>query len=61
MHTPDRHDLAWRASSYSAGQGNCVEVARTSSWVLFRDTKDRAGGTLSLPGSAFAGVLAVVR
>ncbi len=36
----------WRKSSYSGGEGNCVEVAGRSSRVLVRDTKDRAGVVL---------------
>jgi len=37
----------WRTSSYSAGQGACVEVASTPSDVRVRDTKDRSGGSLT--------------
>jgi hypothetical protein len=36
----------WYTSSLSAG-GNCVEVATNVSGVHVRDTKHRAGGTLS--------------
>jgi hypothetical protein len=38
----------WRTSSYTAGNGACVEVASKPDEVLIRDTKDRAGGTLSV-------------
>jgi hypothetical protein len=39
--------LSWRKASYSAGQGNCVEVAALpDGGCLVRDTKDRDGGTL---------------
>ncbi|WP_020668643.1 DUF397 domain-containing protein [Amycolatopsis nigrescens] len=41
----------WRKSSYSANGGTCVEVGFQLRGVLVRDTKDRAGGTLSF-GSA---------
>lgn len=37
----------WRTSSYSAGNGDCVEVASLPAEVLVRDTKDRSGGVLS--------------
>jgi hypothetical protein len=37
----------WRTSSYSAGNGDCVEVAPQPAEVFVRDTKDRAGGMLS--------------
>jgi hypothetical protein len=33
--------LPWRTSSYSTGNGACVEVAKTSGGAFFRDTKDR--------------------
>jgi hypothetical protein len=39
-------NLNWRKSSYSGGEGNCVEVADHGSRVLVRDTKDRVGGML---------------
>jgi hypothetical protein len=37
----------WRKSSYSADQGECVEVASTPADVRVRDTKDRSGGSLT--------------
>ena len=37
---------AWRKSSYSGTQGNCVEVAPSPSVVGVRDTKNRDGGVL---------------
>lgn len=40
---------AWKKSSYSGGgQNECVEVA-AGAHVLVRDTKNRDGGTLTLP------------
>lgn len=39
--------IVWQTSSYSAAQGDCVEVASTPAAVLVRDTKNRAGGVLS--------------
>ena len=39
-------DRAWRISSYSGGQGNCIEVADHGNRVLVRDTKDRTGPVL---------------
>ncbi|MGJ7909129.1 DUF397 domain-containing protein [Actinopolyspora sp. H202] len=46
----------WRKSSRSHQKTNCVEVALSSRAVGIRDTKDRAGGTLTVtpqpgPGS----------
>jgi Domain of unknown function (DUF397) len=38
----------WRKSSYSAGQGNCVEIARNlTDAVAVRDSKDPAGPKLT--------------
>ena len=38
--------MNWRKSSYSGGEGNCVEVAGDRTRVLVRDTKDKAGAML---------------
>ena len=45
--------LAWRVATYTGGNGNCVEVADAASVVMVRDTKDREGGTLSVPADAW--------
>lgn len=36
---PDFESATWRKSSYSQGQNNCVEIARTGRWVGVRDSK----------------------
>jgi hypothetical protein len=38
---------AWRTSSYSNNGGECVEVATAEVVVAVRDTKHRAGATLT--------------
>jgi hypothetical protein len=43
----------WRTSSYTGGNGNCVEVAGTARTVIVRDTKDRDGALLSIPPAAW--------
>lgn len=43
-------DPDWRTSSFSAYNGNCVEVA---SGVLVRDSQDRDGPVLSFPAVAW--------
>lgn len=44
-----RNDLAWRKSSYSDEEVNCVEVARlTSSHMGVRDSKVPDGAVLAL-------------
>jgi predicted secreted Zn-dependent protease len=35
-------DLTWATSSYSGGNGACIEVAKTHGEAFFRDTKDRS-------------------
>ncbi|MGW3023226.1 DUF397 domain-containing protein [Streptomyces sp. NPDC001221] len=44
MHNPD--ELVWKTSSYTNGNGACVEVAvLPDGGRAVRDTKDRDGGT----------------
>jgi predicted secreted Zn-dependent protease len=43
----ESNTLAWATSSYSGGNGACVEVAKTHGEAFFRDTKDR-----SIPAAA---------
>lgn len=38
---------SWRVATYTGANGNCVEVGDADSAILVRDTKDRAGGTLT--------------
>ncbi|MCU1684347.1 MAG: hypothetical protein JWQ81_5086 [Amycolatopsis sp.] len=52
---------AWRKSSYSGPENNCVELAQTSTGTVIRDTKDRDGGTIAVPVSAFAALLTAVK
>jgi len=51
----------WRTSSYSGTNGNCVEVGRMASAILVRDTKDRNGVALSVPGDAWVSFIASLR
>ena len=44
-------NLEFRKSSYSGGNGNCVEVADTSGFSVVRDTQNRDLGVLTF-GSA---------
>jgi len=40
---PELSELVWRKSSFSGGNGQCVEVAEVSGGGRFvRDTKDRS-------------------
>ena len=45
---PDRDSvLIWQKSRASADGGNCVEVARSKSSVLVRDSRARSGAILA--------------
>ncbi len=39
--------LLWRKSSASSASGGCVEVAKSGSSVLVRDSADRLGAVLT--------------
>ncbi|WP_410569430.1 DUF397 domain-containing protein [Amycolatopsis sp. cmx-4-61] len=52
-------DATWRKSSYSGEETNCVEV-RLGGLSQIRDTKDRAGGTLSVTTRSWEALLAGV-
>jgi hypothetical protein len=55
-------DAAWRTSSYSGGQGNCVEVAQNLPHeVMVRDSKDREGPVLVFSRDAWAAFLGHLR
>ncbi len=45
--------MNWRKSSYSGGEGNCIEVKDNGSQVLVRDTKDRTGAMLRFTPTAW--------
>ena len=52
----------WRTASYSGSNGGeCVEVASTDEAVLVRDTKNRAGATLSVPANAWQAFIAAMK
>lgn len=34
----------WRVSTYTGGQGNCVEVGTSATTIAVRDTKDEERG-----------------
>jgi hypothetical protein len=57
----DKQIANWRKSSFSSGNGGaCVEVATVDA-VLIRDTTDREGFTLSVPGGAWTAFLNSLR
>ena len=44
---------AWRKSSYSGSQANCVEVRNAVGLIEIRDTKDRQGAALTVSAAAW--------
>lgn len=54
----DQARTTWRTSSYSAEQGNCVEVAPEGADVWrVRDTKDRDGGEFAVSAAQWRAFL----
>ena len=52
----------WRKSSYSGGQNNdCVELDVHATRTSIRDTKNRSGGTLTMPATTWARFLTAVK
>jgi hypothetical protein len=46
VHELDLTHTRWRTSSYSSGNGQCVEVAHLPGAIAVRDSKDPAGPKL---------------
>lgn len=51
----------WRKASYSATNGNCVEVADATGGVLVRDTTDRTGAMLTVPADVWQKFTATIK
>lgn len=52
---------AWRTSTYSGENGNCVQVAPLDTAVGVRDSKNPNAGHLTFPPDAFAAFLDTVK
>lgn len=61
MKNTDFAGAAWRTSSRSNGQANCVEVAEAIDVVGVRDSKHRSGPVLSFPADAWRAFLTATR
>ena len=44
---------AWRKSTYSGSQANCVEVGNAAGLLKVRDTNDRQGPALTVSADAW--------
>ncbi|NJQ08211.1 DUF397 domain-containing protein [Streptomyces lonarensis] len=53
-------ELAWWRSSYTASNGNCVEVARVPAAVAVRDSKRPGDAVAFVSRSAWVGFVAAV-
>ena len=51
----------WRKSSYSADQGNCVEIVAHISCVLVRDSNDHNGTVLEMTAAQWEHFVASIR
>lgn len=61
MGTPECSATAWRTSSRSNGERDCVEVAVVPGRVGVRDSKDRSGPALVVDPSAWRAFVQDVR
>ena len=59
---PNRYStLIWRKSSRSGESGGCVEVAKSDSLVLVRDSRNRSGTVLELTCAQWRRLLRRIR
>lgn len=64
VHGTDEPDLSrapWRTSTYSGGNGDCVEIAELGTVIAVRDSKDRQGPKLVVGADEWRGFVADVR
>jgi hypothetical protein len=60
MNTHDHSEILWHKSSYSGGEGSCVEVAEGRD-TLVRDTQNRPLGHIDYSAEAWASFLQGVK
>ena len=60
MTPPEPDSIVWHTSSYSGGNGACVQVAPAPDRVLVRDSKDPDGPALAVPTPAWRAFLSAV-
>jgi hypothetical protein len=54
-------EAMWRKSSYSSGNGQCVETATIGQVVAARDSKDPDGPALIFPDKSWAAFINAVK
>ncbi|MFE5302143.1 DUF397 domain-containing protein [Streptomyces sp. NPDC056632] len=56
-------ELVWRKSSYSGGEGECVEIAGVPSWggVAVRDSKNPSGPAILFDTTALTALLTTIQ
>ncbi|WP_328957276.1 DUF397 domain-containing protein [Kitasatospora purpeofusca] len=60
--TQEYQGARWRKSTYSDGDGDCIEVSESlTDMVPVRDSKDPHGPTLAFTTTAWASFLAALR
>ncbi|MFD9850498.1 DUF397 domain-containing protein [Streptomyces parvus] len=52
---------AWRTSSYSAANNECVEVGPAGGWVGLRDSTRPHAAVLTVPTESFAAMVGALR
>ncbi|MEE1739020.1 DUF397 domain-containing protein [Streptomyces sp. BE147] len=57
----DPTELVWRSSSYSSGNGQCVEVAIAPGSIPVRDSKDQGGPILAFDAHTWTVFMAGVK
>ncbi|MEU7040014.1 DUF397 domain-containing protein [Streptomyces varsoviensis] len=55
------NEQTWHKSSYSGGEGNCVEAIKDQADVRFRDSKLDDGPEVTVSGSAWSVFLDLAR
>jgi Domain of unknown function (DUF397) len=59
---PNRYStLIWRKSNRSGESGGCVEVAKSGSFVLVRDSRKQSGAVLEFTCAQWLGLLRRIR
>lgn len=61
MNGHDRPRVLWRKSSYSNGQGACVEIASLAGTVAVRDSKDPQGPRVVLTAAQWQSFTASIK